>query len=266
MRNFFSCQFINPRALLILDCASQIDTAAFVDAIFLAIHNRSYMPGFVAMQSTPTADPSFPAPSAPTAVHLQNPSRSIGPGDLSQSRKRSYNDKPEDPTGSDPHYGRGDRQLKQIRRGNVRNGRADAFGSRGGRGGFQYSAGPPNIPQGPALTFPGLPMPAPGLPFDPNDPIATMMAMQAMGLPSFPGMPPLPQPTSPTGYDRFGVQSTPILDPPSKTKVKGRCRDYDTRGYCTRGNSCPYEHGTDHVIVPSQDGMEVPAYLANGAN
>lgn len=241
--------------MLIWDCASQIDTAAFVDAIFLAIHNRSYMPGYVAIQSTQAADPSFPAPSAPTAVQIQSANRSIAPGDLPQSRKRSYNDKPEDGTGGDPHYGRGDRQLKQIRRGSVRNGRADAFGSRGGRGGFQYSASPPNIPQGPTLSFPGLSMPAPGLPFDPNDPIATMIAMQAMSLPSFPAMP-LPQPTSPTGYDRFGAQRSPLLDPSSKTRVRGRCRDYDTRGYCTRGNSCPYEHGTDHMIVPNQDGRE----------
>ena len=217
------------------------------------------MPGYVPLQTAPPANPTFPVSSAPTSIHLQDPTRNVGPGELPQSRKRSYNERPEDSGGGDPHYGRGDRHLKQMRRGgSSRNGRLDLFGSRGGRGGFQSSGSPTNIPQGPAISFPTLPLPPPGLPFDPNDPIAAMIAMQAMGLPSFPGMPPLPQPAPPSGYDRFGAQGTSTLDIPNNIKGKIRCRDYDTKGYCARGSSCPYEHGNDHLIVPGQDGRMSP--------
>lgn len=238
-----------------IDPSSTTDTAAFVDAVFLAIHNKSYMPAHVALQSAPATSTSFPASSAPSDVQLQDPTRSVSFEELQQSRKRSYNDRPEDSGGGDPHYARGDRQLKQIRRGGgPRNGRMDLYGSRGGRGGFQSSGSPANIPQGPTMGFANLPMPPSGLPFDPSDPIAAMMAMQAMGLPSFPGMPPIPQPTPPSAYDGFGAQGNPLLDLSNNIKGKVRCRDYDTKGYCARGNSCPYEHGNDHLIVPGHDG------------
>jgi hypothetical protein len=29
-----------------------------------------------------------------------------------------------------------------------------------------------------------------------------------------------------------------------------RCRDYDTKGFCARGNSCKFEHGQDSIYVP----------------
>lgn len=225
------------------------------------------MPGYVPLQSAPPVNPSFPVSSTPTTIQLQDPTRNVGSGELPQSRKRSYHDRPEESAGGDPHYGRGDRQLKQMRRGGGgKMGRVDMFGSRGGRGGFQPSGSAANIPQGPAMSFPSLPIPPPGLPFDPNDPIAAMIAMQAMGLPSFPGMPPLPQPAPPSRYDRFEAQGHSALDISINGKGKIRCRDYDTKGYCARGNSCPYEHGNDHLIVPGQDGMMNPVWITNKAN
>ncbi|CAJ0565375.1 unnamed protein product, partial [Mesorhabditis spiculigera] len=35
-----------------------------------------------------------------------------------------------------------------------------------------------------------------------------------------------------------------------------RCRDYDQNGFCMRGNSCPYDHGPDPVVVDSVDGLK----------
>lgn len=59
------------------------------------------------------------------------------------------------------------------------------------------------------------------------------MQMQAMGLP-FPGMP------APQGF-RGGR---------NQTRRRGRCRDFDTKGYCSRGNTCMYDHGNESVFVP----------------
>lgn len=226
-----------------------------MDAIFLAIHNRSYMPGYVPVQTASASNTPFSAPTAPANLPLQDASRSLVSGDLLQSRKRSYNDRQEDIGAGDPHYGRGDRQVKQIRQGSGRAGRVDIFGSRRGRGGFQLAATSPSVPQVSVLGFPTLPLPAPRLPFDPSDPMATMMAMQAMGLPSFPGIPPLPPPTSPSAYDRYGAQRSPLPDQFCNTMGKIKCRDYETQGYCERGSLCQYEHN-DHIIVPGQDGKK----------
>ena len=212
------------------------------------------MPGYVPVQPAPASNIPFSAPSAPANLSLHDASRSLSTGELLQSRKRSYNDRQEDVGSGDPHYGRGDRQVKQIRQGGGRAPRADMFVSRRGRGGFQLAGTAPNIPQVPVLGFPTLPIPAPRLPFDPNDPMAAMMAMH-MGLPSFPSISPLPPPTSPNAYDRFGAQRSPLPDQFGNTMGKKKCRDYETQGYCERGNMCQYEHN-DHIIVPGQDGKE----------
>jgi RNA recognition motif. (a.k.a. RRM, RBD, or RNP domain) len=34
---------------------------------------------------------------------------------------------------------------------------------------------------------------------------------------------------------------------------KIRCQDYDTKGYCTLGSSCPYEHGNDPIVAAGDD-------------
>jgi RNA recognition motif. (a.k.a. RRM, RBD, or RNP domain) len=67
--------------------------------------------------------------------------------------------------------------------------------------------------------------------------MAALAAMQAM-LPSMAGMLP---PMSPP----FGRSSL--------RERKQRCRDYDNKGYCILGNSCPYEHGNDLIVALEGD-------------
>lgn len=38
--------------------------------------------------------------------------------------------------------------------------------------------------------------------------------------------------------------TAPVLD-----RQKFRCRDYDEKGYCMRGDLCPYDHGADPVVL-----------------
>lgn len=78
-----------------------------------------------------------------------------------------------------------------------------------------------------------MPMAPTGFPqLDPNNPIAALMAMQSMGFP-MPGLEQMNQAMLGTGQQHG----------------RGRCRDYDEKGFCQKGSNCPYDHGTDRVVV-----------------
>ncbi len=223
------------------------------------------------MAAQPPSDlsPTFFAPSAPSGAPFGRGFNGAQRGRNDQSRKRSYNDRDgnEFENGQDPHYGRnagGDRALKQMRRGGSRGGRPEHGGGRQGLPGLQNGgmASLPRLQHSPA-PFPGMPPPLPGFPpLDPNDPMSAIMAMQAMGFPPLPGMPPFPQAGSPTGFGP-GTSSTPFAQPrgqrrpgadvPQSQKIHERCRDYDQKGFCALGSTCPYEHGNDHIVVPGQN-------------
>lgn len=243
---------------MVLGCVSlkltvsslHLDTAVFVDEIFKAIHTKSYSSKNLTSQSASPTSPSFTAPSGPAGAYGSLGTGRGLHGGFQESRKRSYNDRQEEGLGPDSHYSRGERQMKQVRR-NGRGSRADAFAPRNGGGGFQESmyaqAGSSPTP----LNFQNMPMPSP---FDPSDPLAAIIAMQAMGLPPLPGMPTLPQAGSPNIYPQFGGQSLSPSHGPRIHTSRGRCRDYDERFYCERGDACPYEHGTDRLVASGQDG------------
>ena len=194
------------------------------------------------------------APSGAANPYGSSVTEQSSSGGYPDSRKRSYNDIQENGARGDSHYARGDRQMKQIRRAG-RSGKVDGFSSRGGRGGFHDTGHPhshigsPPLPPGFSNTT-DIPLPQ-GLPFDTNDPMAAIMAMQAMGLPPLPGMPALPQTSSRNTHPHFKGQSSYVS---AAAGLKERCRDYDTQGFCARGDSCPYEHGTDRLIAPGHDG------------
>ncbi|KHN97989.1 CCCH zinc finger and RRM domain-containing protein [Metarhizium album ARSEF 1941] len=73
-------------------------------------------------------------------------------------------------------------------------------------------------------------------PFNPNNPMEAMMQMQAMGLP-WPGMP---------GQQGWGVGGGAVGRGAQRRKGRGRCRDFDTKGFCARGNTCVFDHGDGH--------------------
>ena len=177
----------------------------------------------------------------------------------------------EERSGRDSHYGRGmndHRAMKQVRRGGYRSG---FDGGRGGRSnGYQNKDVNANMYPGLSgmqmQQMPGLPPNFPQL--DPSNPLAAMMAMQAMGfppMPAFPG-PPMVGPFN----SRFVIpklilgyfQTSPQSQLSPAKKIKERCKDYDTKGFCALGSTCPYEHGTDHIVVPDQnDGMCISPFF-----
>lgn len=224
----------------------RVDTSAFVDETFMAIRSKSYIPGYVPPQLNTVTMTPFSAPSGPASYGSLGARGGFEGG--AQSRKRSYNDRQEDRGGYDPHYGRGDRQMKQMRRGNMSNGRGGGpYGRHGGD--FQLPNNIPTIPPPSATPFPGIPMPPPGMPFDPNDPIGAILAMQAMGFPPL-GIPDLSQAGSPTGFVPPAGGAPTGQSMGGKNKINARCRDYDTKGFCARGNACPFDHGNNRIVVP----------------
>ncbi|KAK6002180.1 hypothetical protein QM012_001818 [Aureobasidium pullulans] len=159
----------------------------------------------------------------PTAPAFQPSEPAFNPPSGPSSRKRDFNDS----NAFDGHAQgyQQDRPMKQMRRG----------GRGGQRGGFmgQMSGAPQSLP-----------------PFDPNNPMAALMAMQqAMGLPGMPGMPGMPQMPFPASPGAFGNAA-------QSPRSGQRCHDYDTKGFCALGASCPHEHGNDPVLVPQQQADE----------
>jgi RNA-binding protein 26 len=233
-----------------------------VSDVFDAIKYKSYLPGAPPpprRSSIPT-NPAPGLPAAPSAPYYGGGIDISGAprGPQNGSRKRTYNDRGDSDTqdGGDYQFG-GDtngRAFKQLRRGGSmgRGGRYDSQGN--GRGARQIQPPHMNHPPMAPQAFPSLPQmpsPPPGMPpFDPNNPMAALLAMQAMGMP-LPGMPPYQPAGSPGAQAGSPISGFP---PPMKRQ---RCRDYDTKGFCARGNTCIYEHGTDSIFVPPNaiDGM-----------
>jgi RNA recognition motif-containing protein len=193
----------------------------------------------------------------------------------SNKRKLPYNEREEN---GNPNHMRGDRAFKQMRGGH--HGMVHGYGPRDARllGQNCFAAFPPATSAPFQIQLPttsgafpphhsnhsspfSMPPPTPNSPFafDPNDPVAAMMAMQAMGgFAQLPGMPPFPLPPSPAGVPVSGQQHSKGRFPP-RHRLKPPCKDYDTKGYCLLGDSCPYEHGTDHLVVPPKNDEYDPA-------
>lgn len=147
----------------------------------------------------------------------------------STGRKRSHHDA--NSYGQDTHYGNGTASKSSRSKRGPRDARVS-----GRLLSSQQRPSPAETSSYPFINVPPPPTPPPGFPaFDPTNPMAAYAFMQTM-FPQIVGMlPPSPNGDLPT----FGT--------------KPRCQDYDTKGYCTLGSSCPYEHGNDIIVAPRDD-------------
>uniref|UniRef100_A0A669D4M4 RNA binding motif protein 27 n=1 Tax=Oreochromis niloticus TaxID=8128 RepID=A0A669D4M4_ORENI len=60
----------------------------------------------------------------------------------------------------------------------------------------------------------------------------------------------LPDSTTDSWSGYYGTRQDGVCKPFSKTaSLKQRCRDYDEKGFCVRGDHCLYDHGSDPLIV-----------------
>ncbi|KAI8089805.1 uncharacterized protein BX664DRAFT_141916 [Halteromyces radiatus] len=53
---------------------------------------------------------------------------------------------------------------------------------------------------------------------------------------------------------------------PPIRKSRKRCFDYDEKGYCMRGDFCPYQHGEDHLVVEAAEGTTMESLSNNSSN
>jgi RNA-binding protein 26 len=212
------------------------DPSSFVNDLFEIIQYRSYIPG--AAPPPKTAAATAPPVGLPG---LGDPSTSqpfipAGPG--GGGRKRGFQDRDDfdAPTGREQFQG--GRQYKQPRRG----------GGYGGRKGYvdpdrpqpvsqdQYSFQNASGQHAPSFAQPGhiLQIPA----FDPSNALEAMRQLQQeisrqMGL-SMPPYPDYSQQQQPGYQQGTGPQQG----------RKGRCWDFDRKGFCPRGLKCKFAHST----------------------
>ncbi|KAI0408988.1 hypothetical protein F4802DRAFT_307360 [Xylaria palmicola] len=215
------------------------DAAAFTDDVLQAVQYRSYLPG--APPPPPVARrPHLPQsaarsdlmPPAPGLYHPAAPyptpaaTSSTSP---SGSRKRARSDRDEGDVdiflGSQSTYGH---PYKQPRRG-------AGFSQRGGRYDNPYaprSYPPPSAFSRSSGSAPyGAPLPFAPPPIDANSIMENIQLLQSL-------LPPTVELPSPV-YSGSA---------PSHRR-KQRCRDYDTKGYCSRGSRCNFEHGAQHSYI-----------------
>lgn len=229
------------------------DTKGFADDLIQAIKYKSYIPG----AKPPPKENSVAAVSNPvsSSSSLNQPTFPTGPA--AGSRKRGFHDRGDfdAPSGRDPLQG--GRSIKFPRRGGGagRNkGYLDLDRPRPTPqlqyGGYPVAAAQSASPYAP--TRPGAAMP----PFDPSNPMEAMRQLQQLSQQLGMQMAALSDYSQQQGYQS---QRMPL------PKRKGRCRDYDTKGYCARGQNCMFEHSNEseqmlNLPTPHNSGqIQLPA-------
>ncbi|KAH8681057.1 hypothetical protein BX600DRAFT_504797 [Xylariales sp. PMI_506] len=264
------------------------DSTAFIEDIFQAIKYKSYLPGAPTappvvrkpvLSSQPSKLPTGPAalkqqpPTFPGAQHTpysETPSAFATGSFRNGSRKRSYRDlDAPDPQSlnwdlyGDPPGRQGAQQpYKQARRGGSltsRGGRPDDPYAPRGRSGYDaYNAPNGNNPSGlpggnfgdgtgynPQQMLPMYQQNSGVPPIDANTILENIQRLQELGaqmglqMPQSSGQ--LPKP----------IYSGPAMSAAPSRRKKRPCRDYERKGFCSRGNKCQYDHGDGSVYVPS---------------
>lgn len=130
--------------------------------------------------------------------------------------------------GSSPN----DRAIKQPRR-------SGGFGVRTAANDSHYGHGAPS--QDPSHKFPPTAFP-PG----PGNPVQADYSGGFQGAVTASG----PGSAVPPSFSS-NLPPRPYGPPPTTRKKRQRCRDFDNKGFCARGNSCQYDHGSESIYLPS---------------
>lgn len=232
---------------------SRTDTKNFGNDLIQTIKYKSYVPG-APPPPKPQAGPVPPPPLPFAGPSLIQPPFPTGPA--AGGRKRGFDDRGDfnAPNGRDP-FQPGGRPSKQPRRGG-RRGYVDPDAPQPVEQlqyGFPNAPGQQNAPlfapTGPAAAMPSFAAL--------NDPMEAMrqqlqQLQQALGM----------QMGQASGFGQQQQQQQQGFPPlgTSPQKKRGRCRDYDTKGYCARGPNCRFEHsnGTDpmyNLPAPQMSGQ-----------
>ena len=247
-----------------LDVFLQQETKGFVDKLFNTLETKSYLqsnPEPPSIKPEPITEPTNPGipngqniavvqnlpPAAPTVSVTSTSTdsrakktdrskrRSWSPRSRSRSRSR---DRDRDRTrrsrsrdrSTRDRGGRGAWDDRRNRRSPVSSRRSDRRRSRSPLPPRRSSRSPRRRPRSPA--------PASQIALDTVAPPAVLVPTDA-------GVVPVPSVATATA-----IQSVVVAPPVAvRDRQKFRCRDYDEKGYCMRGDLCLYDHGTDPVIL-----------------
>ncbi|EWC43382.1 hypothetical protein DRE_07709 [Drechslerella stenobrocha 248] len=266
-------------------------TAAFVNELFATLRSKSYLSvnsslyaGLAIATTTPPATtapvhPSnddgdsegsyapkspevAPQPAAPFAATSQNNGYSSAPAPA-QSKKRGYYDR--DAPGAQDRGGQYSsnsrtKNPKVHTRGGARGNASSDHNGRWTRGGGDFGRnGAPGPQQGHQSRAPmppqqagpypmgmlpgpvGLPLGGPPLPFA-ADPMAQLLAVQAVAAAHGGGAMFHPPPG--------------IIPKENRLPKRGVCHSYEQKGYCKRGDACPYLHAGALVVPPTNGQTE----------
>ncbi|XP_019719709.1 RNA-binding protein 27 isoform X2 [Hippocampus comes] len=264
-------------------CADQLDvflqkeTVGFVDKLFECLTSKNYQGNSVAKEA-PKEVVNLP-PAKSDAVEIETPEeerenrRRRSPlrnrSDFNESRSRDDRRRDERKRRDFDRHGKGsgdshrERERHERRRGSSR-GRSNSrsrsrSGSRGKSRGrdfkskFEverkdadgYNSSTPGRPQqAPQLTSPLLPTPL--HPFS-----STAGGAGPGGIPLATHAH-IPDGTTDSWSGYYGKARQDGVGKPFSNKNpsrKQRCRDYDEKGFCVRGDLCPFDHGNDPLIV-----------------
>ncbi|KAI1330944.1 hypothetical protein F5Y16DRAFT_361693 [Xylariaceae sp. FL0255] len=234
------------------------DSSQFTDEVLQAVKHRSYIPGAppalrnhharTLAASAATAAPFVPSttPYNPFQPSTLPPPPIPAPFPHGDSRKRAFTERDDvdiDIILDGPAHN-GPPPFKQPRRdnGGRRGGRhEDPFGSRSYQGAPQFP-----MPPGPDQFVPLTPFAPPAI--NPSAILENIRILQSL----LPNPVDLSRPSHSSGRKTSG-------------KRKRRCRDYDTKGFCSRGSNCRFEHGTEPIYIPSLPPVMGDEYDPNNA-
>lgn len=227
------------------------DTATFVDEVIRTLKSKSYAPRANTNVKTEAPAPIPSIVGTSTSEYLPNPTHALSTAPLlapkgpAASRAPNGHRLPDRPTGTTPganapqEQGQRSRKRKQDERdtsqsregldrrtGNDRPVKQTARRGKNGRTGGLNAQAPAFAP------MPNMPPFNPSFgeipPFDPGNPMAFLAMAAAFGI-NLPGMPPMP------AFSAQGEEASNI-----------RCINYDTKGFCAAGSTCPYRHDLEY--------------------
>uniref|UniRef100_A0A8C4E567 RNA binding motif protein 27 n=1 Tax=Dicentrarchus labrax TaxID=13489 RepID=A0A8C4E567_DICLA len=275
-------------------CADQLDvflqkeTNGFVDKLFECLTTKNYL-GIPAAKEAPKEEVKPPAVKSDVVeVRRVNSNSNITQPHRSRDDRRRDERKRRDfdrhgKSGSDSHR---ERERHERRRGSPRGrsysrsrsrsrsrsgsrGKSRDREHRGGRGEnskFElerkdtdcYNSSTTSGPQQ-QHPPPLLPLPTPPHPFSSS-------SSSSAGVSGAGGVPiatpaHLPDSTTDSWSGYYSTQRQDGVGKPFSNKgpsLKQRCRDYDEKGFCVRGDLCPFDHGNDPLIV---DDVNLPGMI-----
>ncbi|CAN8103169.1 unnamed protein product [Discula destructiva] len=225
------------------------DAKVFTSDVVRAIKHKSYIPGAPPPPESQRPSVSASAASQPFFAAPKPPVPSYYPfGPSAAGRKRGFQDRGDfdAPDNREPFPG-GGRPFKQSRRGGGRKGYVDPDRPQPApEMDYGYNPRAPGLQANAPPFAPGLNASAPS--FAPTGPRGDMASF-GNGSDALEAIRKF-QEMQQEFFNSLSQQGYPLLQQPQK-KWKGRCHSYDNKGYCDRGQNCPYEHNNEALGMSS---------------